>query len=238
TRDSRWLVHGEPGRDLEVSDAGRARVGRCGVRVGAKAESRTDHHRTGKAEGAHRRHRAASAAGGRTPGRQAVVGSEAGSPPDAARDWFWRCRATAALYQSAIRSSSSPERPRKPPPHRVAVGDRAVRKKSRPPPGKITEPSGARRPPAEESPRPRDDSPGRHAVNDPDDEQGLAQLIESRARQFELRPALTLYGGDPAEHYTYGALDRASCRLAGAFLRAGVRPDDRIAVLCDARPRF
>lgn len=75
-------------------------------------------------------------------------------------------------------------------------------------------------------------------MNDPDDEQGLAQLIESRARQFELRPALTLYGGDPAEHYTYGALDRASCRLAGAFLRAGVRPDDRIAVLCDARPRF
>ena len=66
----------------------------------------------------------------------------------------------------------------------------------------------------------------------------IAQMIEVRARQLGSKPALSLYGRDPAEQYSYEALDRASRRLAGGFIEAGVRPDDRIAVLCDSRPRF
>ncbi|HZD53519.1 MAG TPA: AMP-binding protein, partial [Woeseiaceae bacterium] len=66
----------------------------------------------------------------------------------------------------------------------------------------------------------------------------IAQMIEVRARQLGSKPALSLYGGDPAEQYSYEALDRASRRLAGGFIGAGVRPDDRIALLCDSRPRF
>jgi long-chain acyl-CoA synthetase len=66
----------------------------------------------------------------------------------------------------------------------------------------------------------------------------MAQMIEVRARQLGAKPALSAYGRDPAEQYSYEALDRASRRLAGGFTEAGVRPDDRIALLCDSRPRF
>jgi long-chain acyl-CoA synthetase len=66
----------------------------------------------------------------------------------------------------------------------------------------------------------------------------IAKMIEVQARRLGKKPALSLHGGDPAEHYSYAALDRASRRLAGAFIRAGVRPDDRIALLCDSRPRW
>lgn len=69
-------------------------------------------------------------------------------------------------------------------------------------------------------------------------DESIAQMIEIRARQLGSKPALSLYGRDPAEHYSYEALDRASRRLAGGFIEAGVRPDDRIALLCDSRPRF
>jgi acyl-CoA synthetase (AMP-forming)/AMP-acid ligase II len=63
----------------------------------------------------------------------------------------------------------------------------------------------------------------------------IAKVIEIQARRLGKKPALSLHGGDPAEHYSYEALDSASRRLAGAFIRAGVRLDDRL--LCDSRPR-
>ena len=66
----------------------------------------------------------------------------------------------------------------------------------------------------------------------------IAQMIEVRARRLGAKPALSLHGGDPAEQYSYRALDRASCRLASAFIGAGVKPDDRIALLCESRPRW
>jgi long-chain acyl-CoA synthetase len=66
----------------------------------------------------------------------------------------------------------------------------------------------------------------------------IAQMIEVQARRFGAKPALSLHSSDPAEHYSYETLDLASRRLACGFVEAGVQPDDRIALLCESRPRW
>jgi long-chain acyl-CoA synthetase len=66
----------------------------------------------------------------------------------------------------------------------------------------------------------------------------IARMIEVQARRFGAKPALSLHGSTPAEHYSYETLDLASCRLACALVEAGVQPGDRIALLSESRPRW
>ena len=68
--------------------------------------------------------------------------------------------------------------------------------------------------------------------------ESISELIQSKARQFGPKLALCMRGGDPAERYTYRDLDIASGRLAAAFVDSGLEPDDRVAVLCEPRPRW
>jgi long-chain acyl-CoA synthetase len=66
----------------------------------------------------------------------------------------------------------------------------------------------------------------------------MSELIYAKAQQYGPKLALCQRGGDPAEHYTYSQLDKASGRLAGGFASMGIRPGDRVAILCDSRPRW
>ena len=66
----------------------------------------------------------------------------------------------------------------------------------------------------------------------------IFQLIQGKARQFGSKLALCQYGGDAAERYTYRELDEISGRLASGFVSMGIEPGDRVAVLCDSRPRW
>ena len=70
------------------------------------------------------------------------------------------------------------------------------------------------------------------------DTESISQMIQGKARRFDSKLALCLHGGDPEEKYTYRALDEASGRLATGFVRFGLEPDDRVAVLCESRPRW
>ena len=68
--------------------------------------------------------------------------------------------------------------------------------------------------------------------------ENISELIQSKARHFGPKLALCMRGGDPAERYTYRELDVASGKLAAAFVDMGLEPDDRVAVLCEPRPRW
>jgi long-chain acyl-CoA synthetase len=68
--------------------------------------------------------------------------------------------------------------------------------------------------------------------------ESISELIQSKARHFGPKLALCMRGGDPAERYTYRELDVASGKLAAAFVDMGLEPDDRVAVLCEPRPRW
>lgn len=65
----------------------------------------------------------------------------------------------------------------------------------------------------------------------------ISQMIQEKARRFGPKLALCLHGG-AGEQYSYRALDRASGALAGGLVRAGLEPGDRVAVLCESRPRW
>lgn len=66
----------------------------------------------------------------------------------------------------------------------------------------------------------------------------ITQMIQAKARRFGPKLALSLYGGDSTEQYTYKGLDEASGRLATGLMNLGILPGDRIALLCESRPRW
>ena len=68
--------------------------------------------------------------------------------------------------------------------------------------------------------------------------ENISELIQSKARHFGPKLALCMRGGDPAERYTYRELDVASGKLAAAFVDMGLEPGDRVAMLCEPRPRW
>jgi long-chain acyl-CoA synthetase len=70
------------------------------------------------------------------------------------------------------------------------------------------------------------------------DTESISQMIQERARRFGSKLALCSHGGDSEEKYTYRALDEASGRLATGFVRYGLEPGDRVAVLSESRPRW
>ncbi len=70
------------------------------------------------------------------------------------------------------------------------------------------------------------------------DTESISQMIQEKARRFGSKLARGLHGGDPEEKYTYRALDEASGRLATGFVKLGLEPGDRVAVLCESRPRW
>ncbi len=70
------------------------------------------------------------------------------------------------------------------------------------------------------------------------DTESISQMIQGRARRFGSKLALCRHSGDPEEKYTYRALDEASGQLATGFVRFGLEPGDRVAVLCESRPRW
>ena len=70
------------------------------------------------------------------------------------------------------------------------------------------------------------------------DTESISQMIQGRARRFGSKLALCRHSGDPEEKYTYRALDQASGQLATGFVRFGLEPGDRAAVLCESRPRW
>jgi long-chain acyl-CoA synthetase len=67
--------------------------------------------------------------------------------------------------------------------------------------------------------------------------ESISQMIQEKARRFGPKLALCLDGND-GEQYTYRALDRASGELATGLVRQGLEPGDRVAILCDSRPRW
>ena len=70
------------------------------------------------------------------------------------------------------------------------------------------------------------------------DREGISELVRANAKMFGPRPALCQHGGMRSEEYSYQALDEASGKLAAALIAQGVQPDDRVALLCDSRPRW
>lgn len=63
-------------------------------------------------------------------------------------------------------------------------------------------------------------------------------MISEKARRFGPKLALCLNGGNGDEQYTYRDLDKASGELATGFVRFGLKPGDRVAILCESRPRW
>lgn len=68
--------------------------------------------------------------------------------------------------------------------------------------------------------------------------ESISQLIQEKARRFGPKLALCQYGDGAEEQYTYRALDRASGELATGFVERGLKPGDRVAILCESRPRW
>ncbi|MDJ0908623.1 MAG: AMP-binding protein [Woeseiaceae bacterium] len=68
--------------------------------------------------------------------------------------------------------------------------------------------------------------------------ESISALISDKARRFGPKLALSMYGGDPAEAYTYSELDDAASRLSTGLARLGVNPGDRVAILSESRPRW
>jgi long-chain acyl-CoA synthetase len=68
--------------------------------------------------------------------------------------------------------------------------------------------------------------------------ESISQMIQEKARRFGPKLALCLNGGNGDEQYTYRALDKASGELATGFVRLALKPGDRVAVLCESRPRW
>ena len=68
--------------------------------------------------------------------------------------------------------------------------------------------------------------------------ESISQMISEKARRFGPKLALCLDGDNGDEQYTYRALDKASGELATGFVRLGLKPGDRVAILCESRPRW
>jgi long-chain acyl-CoA synthetase len=68
--------------------------------------------------------------------------------------------------------------------------------------------------------------------------ESISQMIQEKARRFGPKLALCLDGGNGDEQYTYRALDKASGELATGFVRLGLEAGDRVAILCESRPRW
>jgi len=68
--------------------------------------------------------------------------------------------------------------------------------------------------------------------------ESISQMIQEKARRFGPKLALCLSGDNIDEEYTYRALDQASGELATGFVRLGLKPGDRVALLCESRPRW
>lgn len=68
--------------------------------------------------------------------------------------------------------------------------------------------------------------------------ESISQLILAKAQQFGPKVALCSSSGDAADEYTYRALDQASGCLAAHFIDFGLQTNDRIALLCESRPRW
>ena len=68
--------------------------------------------------------------------------------------------------------------------------------------------------------------------------ESISQMISEKARRFGPKLALCLNGGNGDEQYTYRALDKASGELATGFVRLGLKPGDRVAILSESRPRW
>ena len=68
--------------------------------------------------------------------------------------------------------------------------------------------------------------------------ESISELISDKARRFGPKPALSMFGGDPAESFTYSELDDAAGRLSTGFARLGVERGDRVAILSESRPRW
>ena len=68
--------------------------------------------------------------------------------------------------------------------------------------------------------------------------ESISQMISEKARRFGPKLALCLSGDNGDEQYTYQALDKASGELATGFVGLGLKPGDRVAVLCESRPRW
>lgn len=68
--------------------------------------------------------------------------------------------------------------------------------------------------------------------------ESISQMISDKARRFGPKLALCLNVGNDNEQYTYRDLDRASGQLATGFIKLGLKPGDRVAVLCESRPRW
>jgi long-chain acyl-CoA synthetase len=63
-------------------------------------------------------------------------------------------------------------------------------------------------------------------------------MIQRKAERFGPKLALSLYGDGGSEQYSYAELDAASGRLAAGLIDLGLKAGDRIALLCESRPRW
>ncbi len=68
--------------------------------------------------------------------------------------------------------------------------------------------------------------------------ESISALITDKARRYGPKLALSMYGGDPAEKYTYSELDDAASRLSTGLAALGIDPGDRVAILSESRPRW
>ena len=66
----------------------------------------------------------------------------------------------------------------------------------------------------------------------------ITQMLQAKARRLGPKLALSLHGSHPAEQYSYEGLDEASGRLASGLMNLGLKAGDRVALLCESRPRW
>ena len=67
--------------------------------------------------------------------------------------------------------------------------------------------------------------------------ESITQLLQVKARCLGPKLALSLHGSQ-TEQYTYEGLDESSNRLASGLMNLGLKPGDRVALLCESRPRW
>ncbi len=66
----------------------------------------------------------------------------------------------------------------------------------------------------------------------------IALLAEDGAARFGRRPALGMHGAGAAEELSYASLAARARQVAATLVAAGLGPDDRVALLCEPRPRW
>jgi long-chain acyl-CoA synthetase len=67
--------------------------------------------------------------------------------------------------------------------------------------------------------------------------ESITQMLQAKARHLGPKLALSLHGSH-TEQYTYEGLDEASGRLASGLINFGLKAGDRVALLCEPRPRW